>query len=57
LFNATGKNVENLNTVMDDNKLLCFDDEKIKLTENMRIIIVDNNGLSFCPATVSRCGV
>lgn len=59
LHNINCENLENLNTVLDDNKtLLLCNGEKIKMSPNLRIILIDNNGCEFLsPANVSRCGV
>ena len=50
--------VENLNSVLDDNrKLTLITGESLPLTKQMRIIIESNN-LNHCsPATISRCGI
>ena len=50
--------VENLNSVLDDNrKLTLITGESLPLTKQMKIIIESDN-LSHCsPATISRCGI
>ena len=50
--------VENLNSVLDDNRKLFFGNgDSLPLTNKMRIVI-EASDLSMCsPATVSRCGV
>lgn len=50
--------VENLNSVLDDNKKLTLvTGESIPLNERMRVIF-ETNDLSNCsPATISRCGL
>ena len=49
---------ENLNTVLDDSKVLCLSNgERIKLHDDMRIILECENLKVVSPATISRCGV
>jgi hypothetical protein len=50
--------VENLNSVLDDNKKLCFGaGEAIHLTEKMKVIMEAAELRHCSPATISRCSV
>ena len=50
--------VENLNSVLDDNKKLTLNTgETIKLSPSMNILIEAENLSSCTPATISRCGM
>lgn len=49
---------ENLNSVLDDNKILTLPNgERLSLPENVRIVFEVDNLKYTTPATISRCGI
>lgn len=50
--------VDNLNSVLDDNRTLCLgNSERIALTNKVRVIFEVDSLTQASPATVSRCAI
>jgi dynein heavy chain len=50
--------IENMNTVLDDNRTLCLSNGmRMKLNDSIRVLFEAQDLDEASPATVSRCGI